>query len=155
MLALNKIDQIINVIKSSKDVEVARKSLMSKFKLSEIQATHILDMPLRRLTALEKEQLEDEKKELKETIKDLTAILKSRAKQNQILIEELDAITDKFCDERRSRIVPDVGEVKTEHLIEASRGALKSIGRHESPYNNWFIAKKGIHSQKPEDGWLQ
>ena len=75
LLALNKIDQIIKVIKSSKDVEAARKSLMSKFKLSEIQATHILDMPLRRLTALEKEKLEDEKKELKETIKDLTACL--------------------------------------------------------------------------------
>ncbi len=117
LLALNKIDQIIKVIKSSKDVEAARKSLMSKFKLSEIQATHILDMPLRRLTALEKEKLEDEKKELKETIKDLTAILKSRAKQNQILIEELDAITDKFGDERRSRIVPDVGEVKIEETL--------------------------------------
>ena len=56
---------------------------MSKFKLSEIQATHILDMPLRRLTALEKEKLEEEKKELKQTIKDLTAILKSRTKQNE------------------------------------------------------------------------
>ena len=74
---------------------------MSKFKLSEIQATHILDMPLRRLTALEKEKLEEEKKELKQTIKDLTAILKSRTKQNELLIEELDAITEKFGDERR------------------------------------------------------
>ena len=111
LLALNKIDQIIKVIKASKDVDTARKSLMTKFKLSEVQASHILDMPLRRLTALEMEKLEEEKKELKETIKELAAILKSRAKQNTILIEELEAITDKFGDERRSRIVPDVGEV--------------------------------------------
>ena len=53
LLALNKIDQIIKVIKASKDVDTARKSLMTKFKLSEVQASHILDMPLRRLTALE------------------------------------------------------------------------------------------------------
>ena len=75
-------------------------------------------MPLRRLTALEMEKLEEEKKDLKETIKELTSILKSRAKQDKILIEELEAITDKFGDERRSRIVPDVGEVSIEDLIE-------------------------------------
>ena len=92
-------------------------------------------MPLRPLTALEKEKLEQEKKELKETIKELAAILKSRAKQNTILIEELEAITDKFGDERRSRIVPDVGEVSIEDLIEdeeiivsvSSNGYVKSV----------------------------
>ena len=87
LLALNKIDQIIKTIKASKDVDIARKSLMKKFKLSNVQATHILDMPLRRLTALEREKLEEEKKDLKGTIKELEAILKSRAKQNQILVE--------------------------------------------------------------------
>ena len=56
-------------------------------------------MPLRRLTALEREKLDEEKKDLKETIKELAAILKSRAKQNKILIEELEAITEKFGDE--------------------------------------------------------
>ena len=135
MLALNKIDQIIKTIKASKDVDVARKSLMKKFKLSKIQASHILDMPLRRLTALEREKLEEEKKELKETIKELAAILKSRAKQNKILIEELEAITEKFGDERRSRLVADVGEVKIEDLIEdeeiivsvSSSGYVKSV----------------------------
>ena len=108
---------------------------MTKFKLSEIQASHILDMPLRRLTALEMEKLEEEKKDLKETIKELTSILKSRAKQDKILIEELEAITDKFGDERRSRIVPDVGEVSIEDLIEdeeiivsvSANGYVKSV----------------------------
>ena len=61
ILALDKIDQIIKVIRASKDAETARTSLMKKFKLSEIQASHILDMPLRRLTALEREKLEEEK----------------------------------------------------------------------------------------------
>ena len=161
LLALNKIDQIIKVIKSSKDVEVARKSLMSKFKLSEIQATHILDMPLRRLTALEKEKLEDEKKELKETIKDLTAILKSRAKQNQILIEELDAITDKFGDERRSRIVPDVGEVKIEDLIEdeeiivsiSSEGYIKSVP--STSYKKQGRGGKGVKAASSEEDVIE
>ena len=135
LLALNKIDQIIKTIKASKDVDIARKSLMKKFKLSNVQATHILDMPLRRLTALEKEKLEEEKKDLKETIKELEAILKSRAKQNKILVEELEAITEKFGDDRRSRLVPDVGEVKIEDLIEdeeiivsvSSNGYVKSV----------------------------
>ena len=64
-------EEIIKVIKASKDVDTARKSLMTKFKLSEVQASHILDMPLRRLTALEMEKLEEEKKELKENAKKL------------------------------------------------------------------------------------
>ena len=92
-------------------------------------------MPLRRLTALEREKLDEEKKDLKETIKELTAILKSRAKQNKILVEELEAITEKFGDERRSRLVDDVGEVKIEDLIEdeeiivsvSSGGYVKSV----------------------------
>ena len=87
LLALKKIDQIIKVIKASKDVDTARKSLMTKFKLSEIQASHILDMPLRRLTALEMEKLEEEKKDLKETIIELTSILNRLAKQDKILID--------------------------------------------------------------------
>ncbi len=78
LLALKKIDQIIKVIKASKDVDTARKSLMTKFKLSEIQASHILDMPLRRLTALEMEKLEEEKKDLKETIKELNYCINHR-----------------------------------------------------------------------------
>ena len=117
ILALDKIDQIIKVIRASKDAETARTSLMKKFKLSEIQASHILDMPLRRLTALEREKLEEEKVELKKTIKELATILKSRKKQDDILVEELEEITKKFGDERRSRIVPDVGEaVSYTHL---------------------------------------
>ncbi len=161
LLALNKIDQIIKTIKASKDVDVARKSLMKKFKLSKIQASHILDMPLRRLTALEREKLDEEKKDLKETIKELTAILKSRAKQNKILIEELEAITEKFGDERRSRLVDDVGEVKIEDLIEdeeiivsvSSGGYVKSVP--SDSYKKQGRGGKGVKASSSDEDVIE
>jgi DNA gyrase subunit A len=161
LLALNKIDQIIKVIKASKDVDTARKSLMTKFKLSEVQASHILDMPLRRLTALEMEKLEEEKKELKNTIKELAAILKSRTKQNTILIEELEAITEKFGDERRSRIVPDVGEVSIEDLIEdeeiivsvSSNGYVKSVA--STSYKKQGRGGKGVKAASSDEDVIE
>jgi len=161
LLALNKIDQIIKVIKASKDVETARKSLMTKFKLSEIQATHILDMPLRRLTALELEKLKEEKDQLKSTIKELTSILKSKAKQEGILIEELEAITKKFGDERRSRIVPDVGEVSIEDLIEdeeiivsvSAAGYIKSVP--STSYKKQGRGGKGVKAASSEEDVIE
>ena len=161
LLALNKIDQIIKVIKASKDVETARKSLMTKFKLSEIQASHILDMPLRRLTALELEKLKEEKDQLKNTIKELTGILKSKAKQEGILIEELEAITKKFGDERRSRIVPDVGEVSIEDLIEdeeiivsvSSAGYIKSVP--STSYKKQGRGGKGVKAASSEEDVIE
>ena len=161
LLALNKIDQIIKVIKASKDVETARKSLMTKFKLSEIQATHILDMPLRRLTALELEKLKEEKDQLKNTIKELTSILKSKAKQESILIEELEAITKKFGDERRSRIVPDVGEVSIEDLIEdeeiivsvSAAGYIKSVP--STSYKKQGRGGKGVKAASSEEDVIE
>src|SRR6056300_1070583 len=157
LLALNKIDQIIKVIKASKDVDTARKSLMSKFKFSEVQASHILDMPLRRLKALEMEKLEEEKKELKETIKELAAILKSRPKQNTILIEELEVITEKFGDERRSRIVPDVGEVSIEDLeiivSVSSNGYVKSVP--STSYKKQGRGGKGVKAASSDEDVIE
>ena len=161
LLALNKIDQIIKVIKASKDVETARKSLMTKFKLSEIQASHILDMPLRRLTALELEKLKEEKDQLENTIKELTGILKSKAKQEGILIEELEAITKKFGDERRSRIVPDVGEVSIEDLIEdeeiivsvSAAGYIKSVP--STSYKKQGRGGKGVKAASSEEDVIE
>ncbi len=161
LLALSKIDQIIKVIKASKDVETARKSLMTKFKLSEIQASHILDMPLRRLTALELEKLKEEKDQLKNTIKELTGILKSKAKQEEILIEELEAITKKFGDERRSRIVPDVGEVSIEDLIEdeeiivsvSAAGYIKSVP--STSYKKQGRGGKGVKAASSEEDVIE
>ncbi len=161
LLALSKIDQIIKTIKASKDVDIARRSLMKKFKLSKVQASHILDMPLRRLTALERERLEEEKKDLKETIKKLEAILKSRAKQNKILVEELEAITERFGDDRRSRLVPDVGEVRIEDLIEdeeiivsvSSNGYVKSVP--STSYKKQGRGGKGVKAASSDEDVIE
>ena len=157
LLALSKIDQIIKLIKSSKDAEVAKNGLMKKFKLSEEQAVHILDMPLRRLTALELEKLKEEQKELKTTIKGLGDILKSRPKQEGILVEELDEINNKFGDERRSRLVPDVGEVNIEDLIEdeeiivsiSSNNYIKAVP--ETAYKKQRRGGKGVKSSSSNE----
>ena len=157
LLALSKIDQIIKLIKSSKDAEAAKNALMKKFKLSEEQAVHILDMPLRRLTALELEKLKEEQKELKTTIKGLGDILKSRPKQEGILVEELDEINNKFGDERRSRLVPDVGEVNIEDLIEdeeiivsiSSNNYIKAVP--ETAYKKQRRGGKGVKSSSSNE----
>jgi DNA gyrase subunit A len=161
ILALDKIDQVIKVIRASKDAETAKTSLMKKFKLSEIQAGHILDMPLRRLTALEREKLEEEKSELKKTIKELTAILKSRKRQDDILVEELEEITKKFGDERRSRVVPDVGEVSIEDLIEdeeiivsvSSKGYVKSVP--STAYKKQGRGGKGVKAASSDEDVIE
>src|SRR5205823_824607 len=75
LIALQHIDEVIRIIRGSRDTEQARTKLMERFKLSEIQANHILDMPLRRLTRLERQKLEEEHKELLATIKRLKALL--------------------------------------------------------------------------------
>ncbi len=117
LIAVDNIDEVVKIIRGSKDVEAARAALMKRFELSEIQANHILDMPLRRLTALESEKLRDEHAELAKTIKALEAILKSPAKRRKLIAKELTEIKGKFADPRRTRIVPDDGEFSMEDLI--------------------------------------
>ena len=107
------------------------------------------------------EKLEEEKKELKNTIKELAAILKSRTKQNTILIEELEAITEKFGDERRSRIVPDVGEVSIEDLIEdeeiivsvSSNGYVKSVA--STSYKKQGRGGKGVKAASSDEDVIE
>jgi DNA gyrase subunit A len=117
LIALDNIDEVVRIIRSSADVDEARATLMERFELSEIQANHILDMPLRRLTALETEKLRTELEELEATIADLEEILASEARQRQVIADELRAIGDKYGDARRSRIIPDEGEMSLEDLI--------------------------------------
>mgnify|MGYP001817479348 FL=1 len=90
---------------------------MERFELSDIQARTILDMPLRRLTALETEKLREEYEALMETIAGLEAILASEELQREVVAEELTLIRDKYGDARRSRIIPDLGEMSLEDLI--------------------------------------
>jgi len=105
MLALKNIDEIIKTIKASKDKEVAKISLMKKFKLSELQTIAILEMKLQTLANLERLKIEEELKEKKRLIQELEGILKSATKIKNIIKKELAEINDKFSDERRTRVV--------------------------------------------------
>ncbi len=117
LVALDNIDEVVHIIRASENVEEARASLMKRFELSEIQANHILDMPLRRLTALETNKLREELAEIEETIAYLESLLGDEAKRRVLIGEEMAEIRDKFADRRRSRIVPDSGEISLEDLI--------------------------------------
>jgi DNA gyrase subunit A len=116
--ALDKIDVIIRLIRGSADRDDARKKMMAApHKFSEIQANHILDMPLGRLTRLGRKELSDEMAQLKATIKELKAVLASDAKLRGVIKEELGAIKSRFGDERRTQLAADVGEMDIEDLI--------------------------------------
>jgi len=117
LIALDHIDEVVAIIRGSANVDEARVGLMDGFELSEIQANHILDMPLRRLTALETTKLREELAALEETIAHLEGLLADEAQRRSLIGEELTEIRDKFGDERRSRIVPDLGTMSLEDLI--------------------------------------
>jgi len=117
LIALDNIDEVVAIIRASENVDTARSSLMEAFELSEIQANHILDMPLRRLTALETTKLRDELEELQNTINYLEGLLSDEALRRELIGEELAEIRERFSDPRRSRIIPDSGEMSLEDLI--------------------------------------
>ncbi|HUO56079.1 MAG TPA: DNA gyrase C-terminal beta-propeller domain-containing protein, partial [Candidatus Paceibacterota bacterium] len=103
--ALDHIDEIIALIKKSKDVDDARAGLISKFKFSERQANAILEMRLQRLSGLERKKIEDELREVQALIEELTALLKSAAKMMSLIKKEIREIIEKYGDERRTKIV--------------------------------------------------
>ncbi len=103
--ALDHIDEIIALIKKSKDVDDARMGLMTKFKFSERQANAILEMRLQRLAALERKKIEDELKEIQALIEELTALLKSAVKMMNLIKSEIAEMITKYADERRTKIV--------------------------------------------------
>ncbi len=117
--ALDMLDEVIALIRGSEDVDAARTGLMAKpFGFSEVQANHILDMPLRRLTSLEHQKLRDEHKELLATIAELESILKSKRKLKTVIKDELGEIRERYADERRTRITFDTGDLDVLDLIE-------------------------------------
>ncbi len=128
IIALDNIEAVIELIRASSSVEAARTSLMDTFGLTEVQAQHILDMPLRRLTALEQEKIREEHAELLQAIAELEAILADPSKVRAIIAEELREVRNKFADDRRSRIVPDEGEFDIEDLI-ADEDLVVSVSR--------------------------
>jgi DNA gyrase subunit A len=104
-VALKNLDEVIDLIRKSPDAETARARLVKRFTLSEIQAQAILDMPLRRLAALERKKIEEEYKQLQAQIKELEGLLKSPKKMRQLVADELQAVKDAFNDRRRTHIV--------------------------------------------------
>ena len=103
--ALDHIDEIIALIKKSKDVDDARKGLMSRFKFSERQANAILDMKLQKLAGLERKKIEDELKGVQALIEELTALLKSEKKLMELIKKEIREVIEKYGDDRRTKIV--------------------------------------------------
>ncbi len=117
LTALDRLDEVIALIRASKDVQTARTGLMEMLSLSEKQAQAILDMRLQRLTQLEISKLVEERNQLLEKIAYLRSILESESLVLKIISEELTAIQDKHADRRRTQIVADEGEVVLTDLI--------------------------------------
>jgi DNA gyrase subunit A len=116
-IALDNLDAVITTIRQSRTVEIAREGLRSKFSLSEKQAQAILDMRLQRLTGLEREKVEQEYKDILETIEWLEAVLADEHKVLNIIKEELLEVKRRFGDSRRTVITSDVSKLDVEDLI--------------------------------------
>ncbi len=117
MIALDNIDEVISIIRSSKNVGIAKERLTERFGLSEVQAQAIVDMRLRALTGLEREKLENEYKELEAKIAEYKAILADIKKLLTVIKEELIVIRDKYGDDRRTSIGFDEYDLSMEDLI--------------------------------------
>jgi len=104
-IALDHIDEIIAIIKKSKDTDDARRGLIAKFKFSEIQANAILDMRLQRLSGLERKKIEDELADVQALIAELESLLKSEKKLFSLITKEIKELSDKFGDDRRTKIM--------------------------------------------------
>ncbi|MFW5829472.1 MAG: DNA gyrase subunit A [Planctomycetota bacterium] len=116
--AIDVIDEIIAIIRSSASSDEAKQRLIDTFDFSDRQAQAILDMQLRRLTGLERDKLQQEHDELVARIADYREILGSEQRQYALIVEDLDWLMDKCGDERRSEIVPAAGDLAVEDLIE-------------------------------------
>lgn len=145
--ALDHIDAVIKVIKKSENREVAHKNLMSKFKLTAIQANAILEMKLQALAGLERKKVEEELKEKQKLIKELTLILKSPKKIQDVLKNEFKEIKEKYGDPRKTKIIKSaVSEIREEDLVPAEEviiilsqsGYIKRVD-----LNTWKTQKRG------------
>ncbi|WP_311375827.1 DNA gyrase subunit A [Anaerococcus lactolyticus] len=118
IIAIDHIDEIIKIIRSSYDNDEIKKIFFDRYKLSDAQSQAILDMQLKRLSGLEIEKLNAENKELADTIEYLLSILNSEENLINLIIDEITEIKEKYSDERRTKIVPDEGEIDITELIE-------------------------------------
>jgi DNA gyrase subunit A len=157
IIAVDNIDEVIKVIRGSADTPEARTNLIDRFELSEIQANAILDMPLRRLTALEVDKLRTELTELHVVIAELEEILADPKKRWAIIREDLEGIKEKFAETRRSRIIPDEGDLSLEDLIAddelivtvSRTGYIKSVAA--STYRTQGRGGRGVKAAETHD----
>lgn len=117
IIALDNIDEIIKLIRGSRDPEIAKTGLMERFKLSEIQAKAILEMRLQRLTGLERDKIEKEYAEVMALITDLNDILSNEVRRYEIIKTELTEIKDRYGDERRTQITASSDDISIEDMI--------------------------------------
>ncbi len=158
LIALDHIDEVIAVIKKSKDEIEAKSKLMSKFGLSMIQATAIMEMQLKRLTGLERSKIEDELKSLKATISYLEGLLKDIFKILAVIREEILYLKTKYGDERKTQVMKfRPGEITDEQLIEnkevivvlTKEGYIKQIPRETFRLQN--RGGKGVSGMETKD----
>ncbi len=121
LVALKNLDEIIELIKKSPDVETARERLMKRYKLSEIQANAILEMQLRRLAALERKKIETEYKEVLALVKELESLLKSVGKMRALAAEELLKVKAAYSDKRRTQIVNLKEGKEKKHVLTSTQ----------------------------------
>ena len=166
LVALDNIDEVVKIIRRSKDRPDASEKLQAKFGLSEEQAGAILDMRLAKLTALERDQLKARLAELKDLIKELSAILKSEERQLEVMLEELKEVVKKHGDERRTEILEDEEEVGDQAPVEqqvadedvvvtlSHEGFIKRMPMHL--YRRRVSSGKALAGmERYEDDWLE
>ena len=160
LLALNNIEAVIKTIREAEDADVAKINLMKRFKLSELQAQAILDMQLRRLAALERWKIEDEHKQVRETIDYLEDLLAHPKKILALIKSDLLELVEKYGDERRTRIAAEAKEdIHDEDLVAdesvlislTERGYIKRVAA--SVFRSQSRGGRGVigHTTKDED----
>jgi DNA gyrase subunit A len=160
LIALNNIDAIIKVIREAEDADAAKTALMTRFKLSELQAQAILDMQLRRLAALERWKIEEEHKQVRETIAHLEDLLANPHKILALIKDDMNEMAEKYGDDRRTRIAVDAREdIHEEDLVPdesvlislTERGYIKRVAA--SAFRSQSRGGRGVmgHTTKDED----
>ncbi|HEY9089154.1 MAG TPA: DNA gyrase subunit A [Anaerolineaceae bacterium] len=160
LIALNNLDEVIRTIRESKDADVAKAQLMTRFKLSELQAQAILDMQLRRLAALERQKIEDEHRQVVERIADLEDMLANPRRILAAIQTDMKEITEKYGDDRRTRITAEAHEeLREEDLVQdeavlvtlTQRGYIKRV--NTTAYRAQERGGRGVTGQavKEED----
>ncbi len=158
LIALSKLDQVIKLIRASKDPETAREGLMSKFGLSQPQAQAILDMRLQRLTALESDKIKEEHDELTKRIKELRTLLADEKKVLALVKSELAEVVERFGDDRRTKIGKAEGDMEIEDLIAdeqmvvslTSSGYIKRIPL--ASYRKQHRGGRGVRGMDTKEG---